>query len=199
MPSTLTTIKEEEDSDAVDSNSDDGSKADELDNAFNGETNMANDEGDEQAGDEAGAVIPDIPDHYNDLKGLNDGVEHKITANSNKYAWEHMRLYKKFGGQRWKSVTVEEMKINMAAKNAFHIEPKLAFDEGGVATQGCFCYIRQYNKDKLNKKNAENIDVDEKVTYLPTTMKAVVNTYIASGIANDLRGAHTLYLRLGIR
>eukprot|EP00957_Ditylum_brightwellii_P149636 11394178-Ditylum_brightwellii.AAC.1 len=63
-------MQDDEDIDAVENNVSDGSEADELDNAFN--------------------VIPDITDHYNGHKGLKDGVEHKMTANSNKHAWEHM-------------------------------------------------------------------------------------------------------------
>eukprot|EP00957_Ditylum_brightwellii_P203431 15334588-Ditylum_brightwellii.AAC.2 len=39
----------------------------------------------------------------------------------------------------------------MAAKKSFHFGPKLAFDEGGVATQSCFCCVRQYNNDESNK------------------------------------------------
>eukprot|EP00957_Ditylum_brightwellii_P132518 10106073-Ditylum_brightwellii.AAC.1 len=60
-------------------------------------------------------------------------------------------------------------KINMAAKKTYYIGPKLAFDEGGVATQSSFFCVRQHNKDSPIR----NIDVDEKPKHLPTTTTAV--------------------------
>eukprot|EP00957_Ditylum_brightwellii_P139433 10626272-Ditylum_brightwellii.AAC.1 len=57
MSSTLPPIEEEDNSDSEESLSDDGSEADELDNAFAGDTNMASDKEDEQHGNDNGAGI----------------------------------------------------------------------------------------------------------------------------------------------
>eukprot|EP00957_Ditylum_brightwellii_P064837 4918788-Ditylum_brightwellii.AAC.2 len=57
-----------------------------------GDTNMTSDNEDEQADNEEDA-----------------GVVDRITANSNKYAKERMGVYKKFGGQKWTNITVQEM------------------------------------------------------------------------------------------
>eukprot|EP00957_Ditylum_brightwellii_P159000 12102057-Ditylum_brightwellii.AAC.1 len=120
MSSTLPMVTDECDSD-------NGSEADELDNEFNGKTNTVSDKEYYQAGDEA--VVPDIPDHYNGPEELKDGVEHKFNTvlefifktsgmdmdcfqeqqQIQKYAQEHMGLYKKFAGQKWRIITVEEM------------------------------------------------------------------------------------------
>eukprot|EP00957_Ditylum_brightwellii_P206402 15348263-Ditylum_brightwellii.AAC.1 len=85
MSSTLPPIEEEDYSDSEESLSDDGSEADELDNTFSGETNIASKEEDEQHGNDNGAVIvnkwvweeirdnieiPDIQDHYNGSEGF---------------------------------------------------------------------------------------------------------------------------------
>ena len=107
--------------------------------------------------------------------------------------------------------------INSAAARTFDLGPRAAFDEGGIATRSRFCCVRQYNKDKPAKfridffvladseyyfvrhidvyqgKNAGNIDVAEQAKNLPTTMKAVVNAVIASGMANDPDGARELF------
>eukprot|EP00957_Ditylum_brightwellii_P121658 9277830-Ditylum_brightwellii.AAC.1 len=74
MSLTLITIQKEENIDAVESNTDDGSEADEIDNAFHvGGAVVVRWEWEEFLGD---LVIPDIPDHYNGPKGSKDSIEH---------------------------------------------------------------------------------------------------------------------------
>eukprot|EP00957_Ditylum_brightwellii_P105220 8020583-Ditylum_brightwellii.AAC.1 len=96
MSFTLTTIREEEDSGAVESDTDDGSEADEHDNAFNCETNMASAgvldrwEWEEFPDD---LVIPDIPDHHNGPEGLKDGIKHKNGGTSQLKKWLDSIVY----------------------------------------------------------------------------------------------------------
>ena len=95
----------------------------------------------------------------------------------------------------------------------------MSFDEGGVASRSRFNPICQYNKDKPQKfhvdffvlcnnspgqyfilhcdvyqgKNAENIGIPDEITKLPTTQKAVVNSFIQSKLGNDPNISSTLH------
>ena len=46
----------------------------------------------------------------------------------------------------------------------------------------------------MEKKNKSNIDIDQSILNLPTTQKAVANTIIKSGIANDTDGCRFIFM-----
>jgi hypothetical protein len=111
--------------------------------------------------------------------------------------------------------------INAASLANFAPEGNYAFDEGGIACRSRYCPVRQYNKDKPDKfrvdffilaasrsyfiqhldvyqgRNSSNVSIDEKCRNLPTTMKAVVNAVIQSGLSkgsNDVNGYRVVSL-----
>ena len=87
-----------------------------------------------------------------------------------------------------------------------------------MATYSCFFFVHKYNKVKLDKlridlfvladgkyyfvqnidmyqgKNIVNIDIHNLAKQLPTTIKAVINSFLDSNIENDLYGARKLFL-----
>ena len=108
--------------------------------------------------------------------------------------------------------------FNMKAKEVFALGANISFDEGGIAMRSRLCPIRMYNKDKPEKfrvdlfiladsqqyfiyhldvyqgKNKSNIDIDQSISKLPTTQKAVANAIVKSGIANDTDGCRYIFL-----
>jgi Transposase IS4 len=108
--------------------------------------------------------------------------------------------------------------INQAAKNAKFIGENVTFDEGGIGSRHRLNPVRQYNKDKPQKfrvdffimacsktyfihhmdvyqgKNASNVGVDRSIRSLPTTMKAVLNAVLSTGMHLETHGARHIAL-----
>jgi hypothetical protein len=111
--------------------------------------------------------------------------------------------------------------LNAASLSNYVPEANYAFDEGGIACRSRYCPVRQYNKDKPDKfrvdffilagsqsrfiqhmdvyqgKNASNVGIDPECMHLPTTMKAVLNAIVKSGLgkgSNDVNGYRVVSL-----
>jgi hypothetical protein len=110
--------------------------------------------------------------------------------------------------------------LNKHAKKSFILGCEISCDEGGIASKSCYTPVRQYNARKPDKyridffvmvntsfgmnfiyhldvyqgKNATNAFVVVEAHNLPTTQKAVVNTIVLSGIANEPNGIREMYM-----
>ena len=108
--------------------------------------------------------------------------------------------------------------IIRAAERNFGLGQNSGFDEWDIATCSRFWCVRKYNKDKPEKsiiyffvltgrkyyfvwkigiylwKNAGKIDIYHRAKQLTTTMKAVINDFLDSNIANDNYGAWKIFL-----
>ena len=107
--------------------------------------------------------------------------------------------------------------INQPTARTFYLGPNTDFDEGGVATHSCFCFIWKYNKDKpeihdqffsladikyyfvwhidmYQGKNAWNIDIYHREKKIPTMTNAVINVVLDSNISNYHYGERKLLL-----
>ena len=110
--------------------------------------------------------------------------------------------------------------LNSSSRRTFIPGMDLSFDEGGVASRSKYNPVRQYNKDKPDKRrvdffmmanatkkkyfilhadiyqgrNAANIDIPSSIRKLPTTQKAVVNAVIKCNLSMDPDGMRCLFM-----
>ena len=97
--------------------------------------------------------------------------------------------------------------LNSSSKRTFVPGIDLSFGEGGIASLSKYNPVRQYNKDKPDKrqyfilyvdichgKNASDIDIPSSICHLPTTLKAVVNAVIKSNLSMDPDGMKCIFM-----
>jgi hypothetical protein len=110
--------------------------------------------------------------------------------------------------------------LNEHAMKPFILGRELSFGEGGIASKSRYNPVHQYNSSKPDKyridffvlvnvssgknfiyhldvyqgKNATNAFITAEAHNLPTTQKAVVNTIVLSGIANEPNGMREIYM-----